>query len=442
MVVETTTLPNGITVVSHAMPHLASSALGVWVAAGSRTELPTESGISHLLEHMAFKGTSRRTAAGIAEEIENVGGEVNAATSIESTSYYARVLAGDVPLALDILADILQDSTFDPDELGREKHVITQEIGATQDTPEDLVFDCFQEAAFPGQPIGRPILGSVDTVSGFDPAALRGYLARQYVGPRTVVAAAGKVDHDELVALSREKFAAYPDALPPKDAPAVYVGGEHREERDLMEAQLVLGFRGSSYHGGDFTTAQIAASVLGGGMSSRLFQEIREKRGLCYSVYSFHWSFEDDGLFGIHAATGEEDAATLTSAIIDELQRAADGITEVEVARARAQLRAGLLMTLESPAGRAAQIARHVMFHGRPLPLDEVVQRINAVTAESVRDYIGHTITTAAPTLSAIGPIGRLQGLDEIAGRLGAPLPPSAVAAAPKRRVRGARRAQ
>ncbi|ODN71639.1 Protease 3 precursor [Methylobrevis pamukkalensis] len=259
MVVEVTKLNNGITVVSQSMPHLASTALGVWVAAGSRTELPSENGISHLLEHMAFKGTRTRSAAAIAEEIENVGGELNAATSIESTSYYARVLAGDMPLALDILADILQDSVFDPEELVREKHVITQEIGATLDTPEDLVFDFFQEAAFPGQPIGRPILGSVDTVNGFDHAALRHYLARQYVGPRTVIAAAGKMDHGELVRMARERFDSFAHAAAPDDVRATYLGGERREEQDLMEAQVVLGFRGASYHSPDFMTAQIAA---------------------------------------------------------------------------------------------------------------------------------------------------------------------------------------
>ncbi len=444
MVVEVTRLQNGITVVSQSMPHLASAALGVWVAAGSRTELPSENGISHLLEHMAFKGTRRRSASDIAEEIENVGGELNAATSIETTSYYARVLAGDTPLALDILADILQDSVLDVEELVREKNVITQEIGATLDTPEDLVFDHFQEAAFPGQPIGRPILGSVETVNSFDQAALRHYLARQYVGPQTVIAAAGKMDHGELVRMANERFEGFARAAAPPEATATYLGGERREERDLMEAQLVLGFQGASYHSPDFMTAQIAASVLGGGMSSRLFQEIREKRGLCYSVYAFHWSFADDGLFGIHAATGEDDAGTLVEATIDELQRAADAITDVEVNRARAQLRAGLLMTLESPAARAGQLARQILFHGRTIPLDEMVREINAVTPERVRDFVARTLTVAAPTVSAIGPIARVPGIERIAARLGAPLPPAtgiAPAAAPRPR-RTARRAR
>ena len=419
MAVDVTELPNGMTVVTHGMPHLASTALGVWVAAGSRTETAAENGISHLLEHMAFKGTRRRTAVDIAEEIENVGGELNAATSIETTSYYARVLAGDVPLALDILADILQDSVFDPEELTREKHVIGQEIGAALDTPEDLVFDLFQEAAYPGQPIGRPILGSVDTVKSFSDTALRGYLSRQYTGPRTVIAAAGKVEHATLVRLAREKFEAYPSASAPTEAEAIYAGGENRQERDLMEAQIVLGFPGQSYHSADYTTAQIASSVLGGGMSSRLFQEIREKRGLCYSVYSFHWGFKDSGIFGISAATGESDAADLVETTLDEVARAINSITEAEVSRAKAQLRAGLLMTLESPAARAGQIARQIMVYGRPLPLDELVAKINAVTPAMVCDFLARMVSSGRPTLSAIGPIAGVPSLDAIAGRFG-----------------------
>jgi predicted Zn-dependent peptidase len=419
MTVAVTTLENGITVVTDGMPHLASATVGVWVATGSRHEDRSENGISHLLEHMAFKGTTRRSAVAIAEEIENVGGEVNAATSVESTSYYARVLAGDVPLALDILADILQDSIFDPEELAREKHVIGQEIGAALDTPEDLVFDHFQESAFPDQPIGRPILGSVETVKRFSPGDLRTYLSRCYTGPRTVVAAAGKVEHDEIVKLARERFRDYGVTEGPVEAAAVYSGGERREERDLMEAQIVLGFPGASYHADDYMTAQIASSVLGGGMSSRLFQEIREKRGLCYSVYSFHWGYRDTGVFGVSAATGETDAAALVETTLDEIGRAIGDITEEEVARARAQLRAGLLMTLESPAARAGQIARQLMFHGRPLPLDELADRIAAVTPTMVSDFLARMVTDGQPTLAAIGPIADVPRLDAVSARFG-----------------------
>ncbi|BBE72241.1 M16 family metallopeptidase [Oharaeibacter diazotrophicus] len=418
MAVDVTELDNGVTVVTHGMSHLASTALGVWVSAGSRSEDVAENGISHLLEHMAFKGTRRRSAKAIAEEIENVGGEVNAATSVESTSYYARVLAGDVPLALDILADILQDSVFDPDELDREKHVIGQEIGAALDTPEDLVFDLFQGAAFPDQPIGRPILGSVDTVKSFSDDALRRYLGKHYTGPRTVIAAAGKVEHRRLVRLAREKFERFSADPAAPEPEARYAGGEKREERDLMEAQIVLGFPGASYHADDYTTAQIASSVLGGGMSSRLFQEVREKRGLCYSIYSFHWGFRDTGLFGISAATGEQDVAALVETTLDEVEATIASVGEAEVARAKAQLRAGLLMTLESPAARAGQIARQIMFHGRPLPLDELVARIEAVGTRDVADFLARMVA-GAPTLASIGPIADVPSREAVASRLG-----------------------
>ncbi|WP_237154567.1 M16 family metallopeptidase [Oryzibacter oryziterrae] len=419
MAVEVTELDNGITVVTHSMPHLASTALGVWVSAGSRSEAVSENGISHLLEHMAFKGTRKRSAKAIAEEIENVGGEVNAATSVESTSYYARVLAGDVPLALDILSDILQDSTFDPEELDREKHVIGQEIGAALDAPEDFVFDMFQQTAFPDQAIGRPILGAIDTVRGFSDTDLRSYLGRHYTGRRTVIAAAGKVGHRDLVRQARQKFKNFGNGPDVPLERASYVGGEAREERDLQEAQLVLGFPGLAYDSDEYLTAQIASSILGGGMSSRLFQEIREKLGLCYSIYAFHWGFADTGVFGVSAATGEQDAANLTERIVVELQRASHEITEIEVKRAQSQLRAGLLMTLESPAGRAGQIARHIMFHGRILPLDELVARINAVTPTQVCDFIGNMLVSASPTLASIGPVSTMPSVSDIAGCFG-----------------------
>ncbi len=415
MAVEVTKLENGITVVTHSMPHLASAALGVWVAAGSRSEAADENGISHLLEHMAFKGTKKRSAKDIAEEIENVGGEVNAATSIESTSYYARVLAGDVPLAVDILADILQNSKFDPDELDREKHVIGQEIGAALDAPEDFVFDMFQQAAFPGQAIGRPILGSIETVKGFSDDALRGYLNRHYTGGRTVIAAAGKLGHRELVRMVRKKFQHFGEAENIVPERASYVGGEAREERDLMEAQVVLGFPGIAYGHEDYITAQIASSILGGGMSSRLFQEIREKRGLCYSIYAFHWGFEDAGVFGISAATGERDAGSVVEETMNEIARASTEVTEVEVKRAQSQLRAGLLMALESPVARAGQIARHIMFHGRTLPLDELVTMINAVTPQKVCEFLEKLSVCPNPTLAAIGPIAKVPAVGAIA---------------------------
>jgi len=420
MSVRVSSLKSGLRIVTHEMEHLQSAALGVWVGAGSRSERDNEHGLSHLLEHMAFKGTETRTAAQIAEEIEAVGGEVNAATSVETTSYYARVLKDDVPLALDILSDILENSVFDPEELAREQHVILQEIGAALDTPEDRVYDLFAEGAYPGQPIGRNILGTAETVKATASPMLGDYLDRHYRGPAMVIAAAGKVDHDRIVALAEERFGGLAADAGPTPSAAAYRGAEKREERDLMETQILLGFEGVHYASDDFYTAQIMASIIGGGMSSRLFQEVREKRGLCYSIYAFHWSFADTGLFGVHVATGPDDVDELMTVVVDELERAVGDIDEAEMKRARAQLRAGLLMTLESPAARAGQLARQLLLFGRVIPPEELIERIAAITAADVRNLAGRVLTGSAPTLATVGPVDGIMGRDRIAERFGA----------------------
>jgi len=416
--VESTTLDNGMVILTDHMSHLESASLGVWVKAGARSERKTEHGISHLLEHMAFKGTSSRNALQIAEAIENVGGDLNAATSIEHTGYFARVLKEDVVLAADILADILQNSLFDEDELVREKQVIVQEIGAARDNPDDQVFDLFQEAAFPRQPIGRTILGTADSVREVNSDTIRKYMKRNYVGDHMVLAAAGNVSHDELVDVARERFA----ELKPNGAPApqraAYEGGQERLVSDHEQAHIVVGFEGRAYNADGFYAAQVLASILGGGMSSRLFQEIREKRGLCYSVYSFHWAFADSGVFGVAAATGESEVAELVPVVLDELKRATESITEDEVIRVRNQIRAGLLMSLESPSARAGQLARQQILWGRPIPMQETVDRINAITARRVQDIAEQIFTQGAPTLAGIGPIGNLADVQAIGEHL------------------------
>jgi len=418
MSVRISTLPSGLRIVTQEMAHLESAAIGVWIGAGSRSERDDEHGLSHLLEHMAFKGTKTRSAADIAEEIESVGGEVNAATSVETTSYYARVLKADVPLALDILSDILRNSVFDPEELEREQHVILQEIGAALDAPEDRVYDIFAEAAFPAQPIGLNILGTAETVKAVASPMLGAYLDRHYRGPAMVVAAAGAVDHDALVELATRSLADLPGEAAPSPASATYEGGEVREERDLQESQIMLGFQGVPYGHEDFYTAQILSSIIGGGMSSRLFQEVREKRGLCYSIYAFHWSFSDTGVFGVHAATGPEDVQRLMPVVVDELVRATEGITDKEVLRSRAQLRAGLLMTLESPAARAGQLARQFLLFGRIIPPEELVARIETIDAEQVR-ALAERLFSGAPTVASVGPVKGMIDRDHIAARFG-----------------------
>ncbi|TCT37303.1 M16 family metallopeptidase [Martelella mediterranea] len=416
MTVEFTRLGSGLTVVTQNMPHIESVAMGTWIKSGARNELENEHGIAHLLEHMAFKGTKRRSARQIAEEIENVGGEVNAATSTETTSYYARVLKDHLPLAVDILADILTNSQFDEEELAREKNVIMQEIGAASDIPDDVVFDNFAGAAYRDQTIGRPILGTPETVMAFSPNDIRRYLARNYTTDRIFIVATGAVDHDAFVKMIEEKFAGLPQKpeTPPLMEAADYTGGEMRETRTLSDAQVILGFEGPAYHAQDFYCSQILANVLGGGMSSRLFQQVREVRGLCYSVYSFHWGFSDSGVFAVHAATGGEQLPELIPVVIDELHRAADSVDQVEIERARAQIRAQLLMGQESAAARAGQIARQIMLWGRPIPNEEMMMRIENITPKRLTDLAGRTFYDTMPTLSAIGPLEYLAPLEDI----------------------------
>lgn len=425
MKVNVTRLSSGLTVVTERMPHLESVALGVWIKSGSRNETTAEHGIAHLLEHMAFKGTARRTARQIAEEIENVGGEVNAATSTETTSYYARVLKDHVPLAVDILADILTESLFDEDELEREKNVILQEIGAATDTPDDVIFDNFSGIAYRDQTIGRPILGTPDTVQSFTTGQIRHYLARNYTTDRIFVVAAGAVDHESFVKQVEERFDSLPlvPAATPVMEKAIYTGGEIRETRDLMDAQVLLGFEGKAYHARDFYCSQILANILGGGMSSRLFQEVRESRGLCYSVYAFHWGFSDTGIFGVHAATGGNDLPELMPVIIDELRKSSEIIHQDEINRARAQIRAQLLMGQESPAARAGQIARQMMLYGRPIPNEEMMTRLEDITRERLTDLAGRLFFETVPTLSAIGPLEHLPPLSDMTAALSAQQP-------------------
>ncbi|MDJ0930276.1 pitrilysin family protein [Breoghania sp.] len=411
-------LDNGLTIVTDRMPHLETAALGVWVRVGSRNETESQHGLTHLLEHMAFKGTRRRSARDIAEEIEAVGGELNASTSVENTAYYVRVLAQDVPLAVDLLSDILGNSVIDPQELKREQHVILQEIGGVQDSPEDWAFDLMQKTAWPGQPLGRTILGTPTTVRAFTPESIREYLDTHYRAGSMVLSAAGKVDHDEIVKLAKERFGDFPTGPGVPFLPAQYHGGENRRVRDLMEAQLLLGFEGKPYKHPDYYTIQILAAVLGGGMSSRLFQEVRETRGLCYAVSSFHWPFTDTGLFGIYAASGEDDLEELMPVLLGELARAGDAIKEDEVARARAQIRASLMMAMESPVMRAGQIARQMMVYGYCLEPSEIVERIDAVTADDVRRVAAETFGGKIPTVSAVGPVSKLMGVDAIGEHL------------------------
>ena len=414
MTVELTRLSSGLVVVTDAMPHLETASLGVWVGCGSRDERDDEHGIAHLLEHMAFKGTSRRTARQIAEEIEAVGGDLNAATSVEMTAYYARVLRADVPLALDVLSDILADPAFDPEELTREQNVIVQEIGAAEDAPDDIVFDHLQATAFPAQPVGRSILGTPASIRSFNAARLRVYLGRNYRAPDMVVAAAGAVEHRAVVAEVERRFSGFNGSAAPVPDPAKFGGGIRVEPRDLEQVHIALALEGVPQRDPTIYSLQTFTNVLGGGMSSRLFQQVRELRGLCYSIYAFHSAYADTGLFGLYAGTDAADAAELMRVVVGEINATADTLSEAEVARAKAQMKAGLLMALESSSARAEQLARQMLIHGRPIPLEEIIHRVESVTVESARSAGHALIARGRPAVVALGPSG-LEGAAAIA---------------------------
>ncbi len=415
---EITTLPNGLRVATATMTNVQTASVGVWVDVGARHETAEINGVAHMLEHMAFKGTDRRSARAIAEEIENVGGQLNAYTSREQTAYYARVLADDVPLAVDLLADILQHSAFDEDELARERHVVVQEIGQVQDTPDDLVFDQFQETAFPGQALGRSILGPAQTIAAMPRTTLVEYMARYYGPRRMVLAAAGKIEHDRVVDLGDRLFRKLPAAGEDRGEPAEYRGGERREERDLEQAHLLLGLPAFSYIDDDFYALQVLSAMLGGGMSSRLFQEVRENRGLAYSIFSFASCYRDTGFLGIYAGTGEQDVAELMPVMCDEYMKLIDAPTEAELVRARAQLKASLMMALESCHAQSEELARQLLIFRRRIPPEEIIAKVDAVDQEAIRRVGRRLLSGAGPTLAAIGPLGQLPPLDTIRARL------------------------
>ena len=418
MSVHITQLENGLRVATDVMPDLETAAIGVWVSTGARNETADNNGISHMLEHMAFKGTEKRSALQIAEEIEAVGGHLNAYTSREQTAYYARILKNDVPLAVDILSDILQYSTFEEDELARERAVVIQEIGQTNDTPDDLIFDKFQEAAYPDQPIGRSILGTTELVSGFARDTLSSYMSAQYHGPSMILVAAGNVDHEAIVELAEKSFTRIGNKAMVAPEKAVYRGSEVREDRTLEQVHYLLGFEGLSFDDPDFYASQILATVLGGGMSSRLFQEVREKRGLAYSVFAFSSSYIDSGIFGIYAGTGENDVPELVPVLCDEIQRVGVDVDDDEIARARAQHKASILMGLEAAGARAEHLGRQMYVYGRHVSPAELVAEIDRVDADAVR-RVANRLTQSSPVVAAIGPLGRLESYQTTLGRLG-----------------------
>lgn len=400
------------------MPGLKSASIGIWIKAGGRHESIEQNGVAHFLEHMAFKGTKRRSSLQIAEAIEDVGGYINAYTSREMTAYYARVLSDDVDLALDVVSDIVLNPVFSSAEIEVERGVILSEIGQALDTPDDIIFDWLQEVSYPDQPLGRSILGPAERVSNFQKQDLSKFVSENYGPDQMILAAAGGVDHESIVRQCEEIFGNLVSRNQNQLLPGNLSGGEVRHIKDLEQAHFALAFEGPNYKNSDIYTAQVFATAFGGGMSSRLFQEVREKRGLCYSIFASAGAYSDTGTLTLYAGTSGDKVSELANITMDEIKRAADNMNENEVARASVQMKAGLLMGLESPSSRAERLARMVAIWDRVPTLDEVVERIDGVTVNSVRNFAASLIGGSPAALALYGPVKDAPSVEELQARL------------------------
>lgn len=420
MSVSLSILKNGVRVITDYLPEIESVAIGVWADVGTRHEDMAHNGVAHMVEHMLFKGTPTRSAIDIGEQIEDVGGQMNAYTSREVTAYYVHLLKEDAGLALDVISDMLQHATFPEDELEKERDVILQEIGMNNDTPDELIFDNYQETAYRAQALGAPILGSAAIVSNMTKQTLQDYVRRFYTPSRLVVSCAGGREHEEVVKMAEDYFAAVPKNSSQNYEIASYTGGEHRMEKDLEQSHVVLGFKGVSKNDDRYYAAQLLSTLFGGGMSSRLFQEVREKRGLVYTVYSSHTGFHDCGQMEIYAGTGPEKLKELMPVFIDEIQKLMqESVSESELSRAKAQIRAGILMSRESMMSRANRQAKHLINFGMPVDIQAILEKVEAVRVEDIRQ-ISQTIFSGLPTLAGLGPLKNLDSLDTIQHRLAA----------------------
>lgn len=398
------TLSNGIRLVVDPMPSLETAAFGVWAHAGSVDERSEEHGVAHLLEHMAFKGTGRRTARQIAEEIESVGGYLNAATSHQRTGYYARTLKSDLPLAVDIIADILLNPAFEEGELIKEREVVVQEIGEAADTPDDVVFELLMAASWGAHPLARSILGTPETVRAQTPVSLRGFMDRCYGPGDMVIAAAGNVDGDELAGLLESSFIAKGASIERARHSVVQFSGDVRHDsRDIEQTHLALAFPGVSSRDDDYFATRIYADVLGGGMSSRLFQKVREERGLAYSVYAFADGFEQCGLTGAYVGADAEQIGETAQLIRAEMELMTISVVQAEIDRARALLRSSLMMGLESPAVRIETAAGQLFTFDKLMTPEEITSRLDAVSITDIKRCAARTLS-GAYSIAMVGP--------------------------------------
>lgn len=403
MEIKQTTLKNGLKVITAERPQIETVSLGIWVNTGSAAETEEDNGISHFIEHMVFKGTKKRNSLQISEDIENVGGATNAYTSRHFTCFYAKMLKDDLELAADVICDFITSPTFDEKEMVKEKEVVVQEIKQSTDAPDDLVFDYFQEAAFPNQASGRTILGPIEHVRGFTAERMRQYMRTHYAADNMVAVAVGNVNHDNFVKMVEKRMAGISAKCDYVADKQVYKGGHIVECKDIEQTHLVLGFEGASYQNEAFYQYSVLSTIFGGGMSSRLFQEIREKRGLVYTIHSFNQALKNAGVFGIYAGTTPKELHELLPVVATEIKKIMqDKVTEVELKRAKTQIKASLLMSLESSSTTAEIIARQMLLFGRVIPTTEIVERIENITALQLQD-LAQKIFTSTPTYALLG---------------------------------------
>jgi predicted Zn-dependent peptidase len=414
---QLTTLPNGLRVATERLPGVETVAVSVTVGTGARYESEAENGISHLLEHMAFKGTTTRTARDIAEAFDAIGGQLNAYTSMELTVYYAKLLKQDIRLAVDILADILQNSTFAEDELVREKEVIVQEIAMHRDMPDDLIVDYYDETSYPNQPMGRSILSTEEKVRGYTSDDLRAYMNKYYQPSNMVVVASGNVEHEHFVALVQEYFKLQSGTSTPPCENASYGGGEALVTGDFEQLHLLIGLPAVDMHSPDHYALQLYANILGGGMSSRLFQEVREKRGLAYTVYAMSAAYADVGMMTLYAATSPDKAGELSGVLCDQIAGMAKDITDAEIARAKNQQKAELLMARENTQTVSTWIGRHVMLYGEYRPAEFITQRIDAISKPQLL-ALAKKIAGGKPTVAALGDVSGMLPYGQLLDRL------------------------
>lgn len=398
-----TVLENGLTILTDFIPNFETVSLGFFVNVGSVNEKSSQVGLSHFLEHMAFKGTKTRSAVEISSAIESVGGYLNAYTSKENTAYYSKVLKDDVEIAVDILSDILQNSTFEQKEFEREKGVIIQEIKQTNDSPDDLVFDLFQSKAFEGCELGTPILGKEEDILSFNPSDLIEYMNSNYSTNKMVLAASGNIDHDRLCELSAKFTTGFKSFDVSSHKAQQYYGGHIHKDKDLEQSHVILGFEGLNSTSDEKYSLAVLSSILGGGMSSRLFQEIREKRGLVYSIYSYAASYKDTGIFGIYAACDHDKVREVIEVSNEQLNGLKNSITSQEITKAKNQLKSSLLMGLESSSVRMERLAGQHFLYGRSIDVSEIRDEIDKVTAETICDIADKVLTSKKPTIATVG---------------------------------------